>query len=83
MANAVEMSTMRMLVAQLNQYRHEYYNLNAPSVADNVYDYMYDEFTGVGGAYRCLHGEFAHTDGWVSCRVSITKGRTRHSPAIA
>lgn len=43
MANAVEMSTMRKLVAQLNQYRHEYYNLNAPSVADDVYDYMYDE----------------------------------------
>ena len=39
MANAVEMSTMRKLVAQLNQYRHEYYNLNAPSVADDVYDY--------------------------------------------
>ena len=37
------MSTMRKLVAQLNQYRHEYYNLNAPSVADDVYDYMYDE----------------------------------------
>lgn len=43
MANAVEMSTMKKLVAQLNQYRHEYYNLNAPSVADDVYDYMYDE----------------------------------------
>lgn len=40
MANAVEMSTMRKLVAQLNQYRHEYYNLNAPSVADDVYDYI-------------------------------------------
>ena len=39
MANAVEMSTMRKLVAQLNRYRHEYYNLNAPSVADDVYDY--------------------------------------------
>lgn len=43
MANAVEMSTMRKMVAQLNRYRHEYYNLNAPSVADDVYDYMYDE----------------------------------------
>lgn len=43
MANAVEMSTMRKLVAQLNRYRHEYYNLNAPSVADDVYDYMHDE----------------------------------------
>ncbi len=40
MANAVEMSTMRKMVAQLNRYRHEYYNLNAPSVADDVYDYM-------------------------------------------
>ena len=31
------------LTAQLNQYRHEYYNLNAPSVSDEVYDRLYDE----------------------------------------
>lgn len=31
------------LVSQLNTYRHEYYNLNAPSVSDAVYDRLFDE----------------------------------------
>lgn len=31
------------LTAQLNRYRHEYYNLNAPSVTDAVYDRLFDE----------------------------------------
>ena len=31
------------LTAQLNRYRHEYYNLNAPTVADEVYDRLFDE----------------------------------------
>lgn len=31
------------LVKQLNQYRHEYYNMNAPSVSDAVYDCLFDE----------------------------------------
>ena len=31
------------LTAQLNRYRHEYYNLNAPSVDDEVYDRLCDE----------------------------------------
>ena len=31
------------LVVKLNQYRHEYYNLTAPSVSDAVYDRLYDE----------------------------------------
>lgn len=34
---------MRKLTAQLNRYRHEYYNLNAPSVSDAVYDRCFDE----------------------------------------
>ena len=83
MANAVEMSTMRKMVAQLNRYRHEYYNLNAPSVADDVYDYMYDELLALEEHTGVCMANSPHTDGWVSCRVSITKGRTRHSPAIA
>ena len=28
---------------RLNQYRHEYYNLAAPSVSDEVYDRLFDE----------------------------------------
>ena len=31
------------LTDQLNRYRHEYYNLNAPSVTDEVYDSLFDE----------------------------------------
>lgn len=31
------------LVTKLNQYRHEYYNLAAPSVSDAVYDRLFDE----------------------------------------
>lgn len=31
------------LIKRMNQYRHEYYNLNAPSVSDEVYDRLFDE----------------------------------------
>ncbi|MBR1700371.1 MAG: NAD-dependent DNA ligase LigA [Lachnospiraceae bacterium] len=31
------------LVNKLNQYQHEYYNENSPSVSDAVYDHLYDE----------------------------------------
>lgn len=31
------------LVDKLNRYRHEYYNEEAPSVSDSVYDHLYDE----------------------------------------
>lgn len=31
------------MVNKLNQYRHEYYNENAPTVSDAVYDHLYDE----------------------------------------
>lgn len=31
------------LVKQLNQYRHEYYNLNSPSISDLEYDKKFDE----------------------------------------
>ena len=31
------------LVTKLNRYRHEYYNLAAPSISDAVYDHLFDE----------------------------------------
>lgn len=34
---------LRVLTAQLNQYRYEYYSLNAPTVGDDVYDRLFDE----------------------------------------
>ena len=35
------------LVSLLNQYRHEYYNLNNPSVTDSVYDGLVDELSNL------------------------------------
>lgn len=35
------------LTAVLNQYRHEYYNLNAPTVSDEVYDRLFNELTAL------------------------------------
>jgi len=38
---------LRKLNDQLNQYRHEYYNLNAPTVSDATYDLLFDELAGL------------------------------------
>ena len=38
---------VQVLTAQLNRYRDEYYNSNAPSVSDEVYDRMYDELAAL------------------------------------
>lgn len=35
------------LIKLLNQYRHEYYNLNAPTVSDEVYDRLFDELVSL------------------------------------
>ena len=35
------------LVNQLNRYRHEYYNENAPTVSDEVYDHLFDELAAL------------------------------------
>ena len=34
---------IRELTTRLNQWRYEYYNLNAPTVSDAAYDRIYDE----------------------------------------
>ena len=40
---AEDAAKVMALVAKLNRYRHEYYNLAAPSVSDAVYDHLFDE----------------------------------------
>lgn len=40
---AEDAAKVTALVAKLNRYRHEYYNLAAPSVSDAVYDHLFDE----------------------------------------
>lgn len=37
-----KMERLRALTDQLNQYRREYYDLNAPTVDDAVYDRLFD-----------------------------------------
>ena len=40
---AEDAAKVMTLVTKLNRYRHEYYNLAAPSVSDAVYDHLFDE----------------------------------------
>lgn len=40
---AEDAAKVTALVTKLNRYRHEYYNLAAPSVSDAVYDHLFDE----------------------------------------
>lgn len=39
----MKIEQIKNLTERLNQYRNEYYNLNAPSVTDEVYDRLFDE----------------------------------------
>jgi len=41
--NTSAKETLQMLTERLNRYRNEYYNLNAPTVSDEVYDRLFDE----------------------------------------
>lgn len=43
MSGSTGISHIRELTTLLNRYRHEYYNLAAPSVSDEVYDRLFDE----------------------------------------
>lgn len=47
MAMNKKYTRVRELTAQLNQYRNEYYNQNAPSVTDAVYDRLFDELVAL------------------------------------
>ena len=41
------LAKQRELTTRLNMYRDEYYNKNAPSVSDAVYDRLFDELVGL------------------------------------
>ncbi len=42
-----DIERLHELVPLLNRYRHEYYNLNAPTVSDAEYDRLYDELVSL------------------------------------
>lgn len=70
------------LTDQLNRYRHEYYNLNAPSVTDEVYDSLFDELarleqeTGI-----CMANSPTQTVG-CSSRQRAEENPASNSPAF-
>lgn len=45
--NMTAYQRIQHLTMVLNQYRHEYYNLNAPTVEDQVYDRLFDELAAL------------------------------------
>ena len=57
----------RDLNDRLNRYRDEYYNHNAPSVSDEVYDRLFDEL-------KELEQETGDADaqtGWLDCKADL------------
>ena len=49
----------------LNQYRHEYYNLNAPTVSDEVYDRLFDKLRELEQATGVqMANSLTQTVGW-------------------
>lgn len=59
------MERLRALTDQLNQYRREYYDLNAPSVDDAVYDRLFDELGKLEQALGTRMGNSpTQTVGW-------------------
>lgn len=54
MTHTNEFARVFELVAMLNQYRNEYYNLAAPSVTDEVYDRLFDELLELERSTSCV-----------------------------
>ena len=58
---------LRTLTAQLNQYRYEYYSLNAPTVSDEAYDRLFDELGQLEQELGIQMGNSpTQTVGWLS-----------------
>ncbi len=75
------------LVDKLNQYRDEYYNRNAPSVSDAVYDHLYDELER-NALKRIREGigdhpeQFPHPDRGLQSRQQSGKGAAPYPTAL-
>lgn len=54
MSTSAGIARIRELTTLLNQHRDEYYNQNAPSVSDEVYDRLFDELAGLEERFHFL-----------------------------
>ncbi len=67
---------VRALVTKLNRYRHEYYNLAAPSVSDAVYDRLYDELQELEEKTGIIYADSLTQT--VGCRPASVLQKVRH-----
>ncbi len=65
----------RELNDRLNRYRDEYYNRNAPSVSDEVYDRLFDELKELEQETES-NGKFANPDSRLSCGEQAGENQT-------
>lgn len=73
----------RELTVRLNTYRDEYYNQNAPSVSDAVYDRLFDELTELEKETGVVMSNSpTQTVGLPRC-VEAAAGKARYSAVIA
>lgn len=57
MNELIGITRIRELTALLNRYRHEYYNLAAPSVSDEIYDRLFDELVRLEEGFEYILSE--------------------------
>lgn len=68
------------LTARLNRYRHEYYNLSTPSVADDVYDRLFDELKALEEATGIVMADSPTQT--VGFPVVSSLPKTKHVPPL-
>ena len=73
---------MQELVSRLNRYRDEYYNKNAPSVSDEIYDRLFDELVALEETSGCtLAGSPTQTVGYTA--VSSLEKTIHETPLLS
>lgn len=68
---------------QLNQYRHEYYNLNAPTVSDEAYDRLFDALVELEQSTGGADGKFTHPNSRLAGGRQAGENRPYHPPALS
>ena len=63
--NTTAYERVRTLTDRLNQCRHEYYNLSAPSVSDQQYDRLFDALAALEKENGYRHEQFPDPDGGI------------------
>ena len=68
------------LIKLMNRYRHEYYNLNAPTVSDEVYDRLFDELVSLQTKTNIYMANSPTMARSLPPRSRCCSRRSRHAP---